>query len=179
MMRLLKQPNRWSCLPTAIAMLINKSVDDVIRAVGHDGSEIIWPELPEPNNRRSFHPQEMYPLIIENGYLVTVFDKTPFLANSPEQAFMELGFGINNHEPYDRLTELYERLKGRMLEINQDLVIDKFMEHCNGVLIGLGVARTPHAVAWNADEGLIYDPNGTVVRRNVFIIEKYMLLTRR
>jgi hypothetical protein len=33
-------------------------VDMIYERIGHDGSEIIWPHLPEPRCRRAFHIQE-------------------------------------------------------------------------------------------------------------------------
>lgn len=54
----MKQPNRWSCLPTAFALATGHSVQWMFDAIGHDGSEIVWPDLPEPQCRRAFHIQE-------------------------------------------------------------------------------------------------------------------------
>jgi hypothetical protein len=56
--KLLRQSNRWSCLPTAFAMAAGLSFETLIERIGHDGSEIIWPDLPEPQRRRAFHIQE-------------------------------------------------------------------------------------------------------------------------
>lgn len=33
-------------------------MEGLLSAIGHDGSEIIWPDLPDPQCRRSFHIQE-------------------------------------------------------------------------------------------------------------------------
>jgi hypothetical protein len=32
--------------------------EEIIKRIGHDGSAIIWPDLPEPQRRRAFHIQE-------------------------------------------------------------------------------------------------------------------------
>lgn len=52
-------PNAWSCLPTAFAMCLNVPVKEVIRDIGHDGSEIIFEDYPEPMCRRGFHTSEL------------------------------------------------------------------------------------------------------------------------
>jgi hypothetical protein len=53
-MILQKSPNKWSCLPTAVAMAIGVPVESLIRDIGHDGSQIIFPELKDPFCRRGF-----------------------------------------------------------------------------------------------------------------------------
>lgn len=54
-----KNPNAWSCLPTAFAIALNVDIQHILDYVEHDGSEIIYSDLAEPLCRRGFHPQEM------------------------------------------------------------------------------------------------------------------------
>ncbi len=68
------QPNRWSCLPTAWSYVINWPTWAIIKAIGHDGSQIQWPNLPEPNCRRGFHPQELIYLGDRFGFVTTTFE---------------------------------------------------------------------------------------------------------
>ena len=70
-MNLIVQPNRWSCLPTAFAMAIGITVEEMVNAIGHDGSKIIWPDLPEPRCRRGFHTQECIRVALLLGKSVT------------------------------------------------------------------------------------------------------------
>lgn len=56
---MIKQPNLWSCVPTSLANLLDLSLTKVIDIFGHDGSEIIYPDLPEPQNRRCFTEDEL------------------------------------------------------------------------------------------------------------------------
>lgn len=58
-MKLLLQHNAWSCLPTAFAMALDVLPKEIMECCGHDGSEIIWPDLPEPRCRRAFSIHEM------------------------------------------------------------------------------------------------------------------------
>jgi len=54
-----KQPNGWSCLPTAFAILLDIPVKEIFEFCGHDGSEKVFSNCSDPHCRRSFHIQEM------------------------------------------------------------------------------------------------------------------------
>lgn len=58
-MRLIKQPNNWSCTATAVSMLLDCKIEDIFNRVGHTGSEIIFPNLPDPAGRKGIHIQEI------------------------------------------------------------------------------------------------------------------------
>ena len=66
-----KSPNGWSCLPTAFAIVLGVPVKNIIDFLNHDGSEVLWPNLPEPRCRRSFHVQEVINYCLANNYAVT------------------------------------------------------------------------------------------------------------
>jgi hypothetical protein len=55
----MRQPTPWSCLPTAFAMTSGVSMKEILEVIGHDGSEICWPDLEEPFCRRGFCVQEI------------------------------------------------------------------------------------------------------------------------
>lgn len=88
-MKLLRQPNKWSCLPTAFAMAMDVSLESLLERIGHNGSEICWPNLPDPLCRRSFHEQELFYAADYFGWLVTPFHSicysTPMLTVKPYQ----------------------------------------------------------------------------------------------
>ena len=131
-MKLLKQPNRWSCLPTAFAMLLDITVEEVVVALGHDGSELIYPGHSEPYCRRSFHIQEMIDVCLLRNIGIVQIERAPVSE--------ALGATYNVPVP-----------KARM-----EFYLSKFP----GVLIGVGsISGKPHAVAWNGSK--IFDPNGT------------------
>ena len=69
-MRIQKQPNGWSCFPTAFAMVLDMDVQDLIAVIGHDGSEILWPELEPPRCYRSWHYQEIVMACFELNFNV-------------------------------------------------------------------------------------------------------------
>jgi hypothetical protein len=72
-----KNPNAWSCLPTAFASVLNVPVELVIAQIGHDGSEITHVGLPEPLKRRGFHPQECIEVCMRDGMAVTQIEVNP------------------------------------------------------------------------------------------------------
>lgn len=45
----------------------------MLKEIGHDGSEIIYPDQPEPRRRRSFHVQECLQVLDRRGYAATPF----------------------------------------------------------------------------------------------------------
>jgi len=119
-MRLQHQPNKWSCLPTAFAMATNRPVDRVISDIGHDGSEIIFPDLDEPYCRRGFHIQELVS--------VCMFHNTGVIQ-------IEL----------DPVSEA----QGHLFKLPVCKRLDYYLVNYNGVLVGTGMSGTPHAVAWD------------------------------
>ncbi len=87
-MRTLKNPNAWSCLPTAFAIALQVDLDTVLGIVGHDGSEITHAGLPEPLKRRGFHLQEMIKMCLQDGMSVTPVELCPQAIASNSTAFM-------------------------------------------------------------------------------------------
>jgi hypothetical protein len=146
-MILQNQPNRWSCLPTSLAMLSDKSFNEIIALIGHDGSEIVFKDLPEPQCRRSF-------LIEEIQYI------TP-----------TLGFVLVPYFP----GVVYKPQEKLSIQVDFPQLGAKMMER-DGIIFGYPMGRTlGHVVAWSALEALIYDPNGTKYPADAgyFVIETF------
>lgn len=62
------QPNRWSCLITAWAMVLGEPVLDLISELGHDGSKIMIQNVPEPLCRRGFfNPEILTKILLPRG----------------------------------------------------------------------------------------------------------------
>lgn len=72
-----KQPNHFSCFPTAFAIVLGIEVKQLFEEAGHDGSDIIWPSCPEPFNRRGFHIQELIYISRQHGYAVSTYEMKP------------------------------------------------------------------------------------------------------
>jgi hypothetical protein len=130
-MKIQKQPNNWSCFPTALAMLLNTPVKEIIAKFGHDGSERVWPELEEPNSRRGFNYQELSFIALGYGYALPLFEIETISA------------------PNEDVTPF---------RISLIDCVTKLMLRHRGILLGYGGAKTHHAVAWA--DNVIYDPNG-------------------
>lgn len=130
-----RTPNAWSCLAASFATVLNLSVEQIVEYVEHDGSEIIWPHLPDPQKRRSFHIQEMIDVAARFGYSVTPFEALPRAKVYQEDRVYPLEFKAGN---------AYR--------------INKHLDSAKGVLTGFNLTGKPHAVAW--DGQLIHDPAG-------------------
>lgn len=76
-MRQQRNPNAWSCLLAAFATTLEVSIEAVLGIIGHDGSEITHAGLPEPMNRRGFHPQEFIKMCLEDEMAVTRVELFP------------------------------------------------------------------------------------------------------
>lgn len=122
-------PNHWSCIPTSFAMVFGIPVQKIFDKLGHDGSEILFPELPEPYCRRSFHVQEM----VDVGYTlrrhVLILERELYLSPSD----------------------------GQIKKINPLLPFDAYMKDNPCVLMGTLPNGMRHAVAYL--DGKYYDPS--------------------
>lgn len=79
-MNLYKQPNGWSCFPTALAMCVGIKPDKILEMIGHDGSEKLWAGLKSPECRRAFHPGELNLVAYKLGFSITVFETRRVMA---------------------------------------------------------------------------------------------------
>lgn len=150
-----RSPNRWSCLPTSLAMCLDVPVAELIAKLGHDGSEILWPELPEPTRRQGFHVEELAYVCRE--YSVVLACYVPC-------------FGYN---PLDTLDTSRDRVYDFEKEYQELLSL------YNGVFTGCyRRSQSSHAVAWNAAEDRIYDPDGVYARRDEFQAESFYAVLR-
>ena len=148
-MKLQKQPNNWSCLPTAFAMALDMDVKNLINLLGHDGSEIIWPDKKEPFNRRSFHIQEFIDFCYSCDYAIIQIDN--YFKSQPD----------NFSKPFVVMNQNFEKIIYRNI----------------GVLIGIGnQSSRNHAVAWNGIE--IFDPNGSIYKLQDMEISDFYCLRK-
>jgi len=137
-MRLQTKPNPWSCIGTAFAMVLDIPVSDLYGIVGHDGSEIAFPALPDPMARRGLHIQECIHACLKLGYSVTPVELFPVIgAALPHDRNVVVLFGDDESANWRR----FERV----------------IETTTGVLDGVG-RRCLHAVAY--DHGTVFDPDG-------------------
>jgi hypothetical protein len=130
-MRLQIKPQRHLCLPTSFAMALDIPVAALLDEVGHDGSEIVFPDLPEPSCRRGFHVQELIDVALRRRFAVTPVELFPVLAHTDT--------------------------RHRTLRLDNWWRFESVLRNSRGVLDGTG-CHCGHAVAY--DHGHIFDPDG-------------------
>lgn len=89
-MILQRRLNHGQCLAVSFAMALGIPVQDIFDELGHDGSEILWPHLPEPQCRCSFHPQELIEIALRRGFAVTPFELAPVLESAGELLYLNV-----------------------------------------------------------------------------------------
>jgi len=133
-----RKPTPWSCIGTAFAMVLDIPVSDLYGIVGHDGSEIAFPALPDPMARRGLHIQECVAACLKLGYAVTPAELFPVIQSpTPGENNILVLFGDDESANWERF--------GQTITTS------------TGVLEGVG-RRCLHAVAYH--HGAIFDPDG-------------------
>jgi hypothetical protein len=136
-MHRLTQPNSWTCLPTSLAMIAEEKLETILDIIGHDGSVVEWPDLPEPYSRRGFCINEIIYAALECGIALVETNQTcMFHPQGIEEAA----------KPYTIMHTGWE---------------EQLLESYEAILLGEGHSGESHAVAWNPGKRLIYDPNGS------------------
>ena len=119
-------------------MVLDISVAEFFGHVGHDGSEIAFPMLPDPMARRGLHIQECIAACMKLGYAVTPIELFPVIQSTPP--------GENN------IIVLFGDDKSANWRCFEHTI-----QTTTGVLEGVG-RRCLHAVAYH--HGVIFDPDG-------------------
>ena len=109
---------------------------DLMLCLGHDGGEIVFPDLPEPANRRGHNIYEMIQVAVDLGYAVTPIPLRPTIvpANDPARQIVAIG---TDEENWSRFT--------------RQLLMSRGVIECQG-------PRCYHVLAY--DQGRIFDPEG-------------------
>lgn len=76
-MKLQLSRNSYSCLLACAGMCLNVDQDALAAEIGHDGSDIWWPSLVDPYNRRGFHIQEIIDCAWARGYSILEINAIP------------------------------------------------------------------------------------------------------
>jgi hypothetical protein len=129
---------------------LDEDVSTLFEEIGHDGSEILWPDAEFPNDRRGFHLQELIECCLHRGWAVTPIEPRPALF-SPEMG------------------KTYE------VNMNPSERIPYHMKNKVGVLQGT-ISGGRHAVAWDGES--IVDPSGRSTNLRDFNMQYFYLLTR-
>ena len=135
-MELQLNPNNWSCLPTSFAMVLGMPVEQFIALMGHDGSAEPW-----EGYKIGFHEQECIEVADSLGWHCTPIELYPTIIPCvvPPMEPATIHFQEGNEFRF-----------AKHLDTNGVFI---------GGLLGSGMG---HAVAWDAEKQLIYDPRGMV-----------------
>lgn len=140
-------------MPAAFAMATETLPKEIYEFCGHDGSDIIWPDLGDPFRRRAFHIDEMLDFAISRCYypvcLMPVPATRPFVDVVPHHLYRP---------------ELAERR------------IHNYLMLKDAVLMGYTKDGKRHAVAWSKEEQMIFDPQGFKISIEEFEIEQIYLI---
>lgn len=153
-MQLQRTPNGWSCLAASFATVLGLSLEQLLERLGHDGSEIVFPSLDDPERRRAFHPQEMVDVAESLGVAITPIEARP--ASRPRDVPVP---------PYEVPMDIFPRWH-------------RYLEGGVGVLTGLNARNRPHAVVWDGVD--VWDPaTGDCHGIHLFQPEIFWRATRR
>lgn len=165
MLRLEVKPNRWSCLATSMAMVLELATEEFYRLAGHDGSEVIYPWLAEPQNRRGFHIQEAVYVAMKLRYAMTPFELFPQLAPSSRQ--------LGSIDPGTVLVR-YDNDKDMS---HNWYLFKELVRTGKGIIECETSSRTMHAVAYSSD--CIFNPDGEAFLYSREACEARGLFTKR
>lgn len=77
--------NKASCLVDAFSAVAQISPEAIVKHIGHDGLEVLWPELPEPFCFRGFHIQEVLKALLHWGVTASHFEREMLSAPNDNQ----------------------------------------------------------------------------------------------
>lgn len=132
-MKLITSRNH-QCLPSSFAMALGIPLDEVLTGLGHDGLEVVLPELSKPSCYRGHHIQELTDFCLTRGWAVTMIVANPQSKHG------------------DLIYDDWKRLDPERVE--------NALKLGNAVLCGLVLKAKGHACAWDRESGMIYDPRG-------------------
>lgn len=125
-----------TCLIASLAMVLDKSYDEVVKLIGHDGTEVAYQGAVYP--LRGIHTQEAMNLAWGLGLAMVVVETFP-----------QLGAMVGG-QVESQLIDGSTRLQARMYT---------YLDRRRAVLLGLNATGGPHAVAYDGE--IVFDPNGT------------------
>ena len=83
-------------MPLAFAMALEIPVVELLEELGHDGSELVFPNLPEPACRRGFHIQELVHVALRHGFALTPVELFPVLESADGKQTQTVLYRDNN-----------------------------------------------------------------------------------
>src|SRR2546423_390829 len=90
-MKLIKQPNKWTCLPTSFAMVLDIPLDIIMTKIGHNGPD--------------FHIQELIDVAMKFNFMVTPIESNPRIGLSEDDCKHVYDFDMASHRLAKYLNE--------------------------------------------------------------------------
>lgn len=136
-MKLLKQPNRWSCTVTCASMLTDVSISELCEVIGHDGSQKIN-DMPEPVCRRGFQYEEIALALLHKGWACLLIPKnTQYMTHDSSPVY---------------LLDLQKQQHNAMMFFD-------------GIICIKTRTGKYHAMAYKHDTNEVYDPTEPLIRQ--------------
>lgn len=85
--------NNADCVLQSFSYVTDTPVATLIRLLGHDGTEVINPTLPEPFNVRGFNLNEMFRVAHALDYACTNIERTDYIYNKHMEGPTVIGVG--------------------------------------------------------------------------------------
>lgn len=169
-------------------MALDETCETLIKEIGHDGSQLMWPHLPEPFCRQSFHIQELILCCLTRNKTVTPIDVYPIAGPSPapgiKQIIHQLEIAIKEKQisviQLERILAMVRGLNNNQYTVNypgiydNEVLFDKIRHKQIGVLTGESLSGQRHAVAWDGEK--IYDPCGQIRESYEFVPETFWMI---
>jgi len=142
-MRHLMQPNRWSCSITSAAMVMGITIQELVDEIGHDGSNKVFPDLPEPMCFAGFDISEIVDAAFDLGWSMTPINTIPTC--TPD--------GENIRDVYPE-SKIMDR-------------VNHYLDHFDAIGMGQRYGGNNwHTIAWSKDEQRWHDPSGPILQKD-------------
>ncbi len=130
------------CLLYSFAAILEIDPAVLIEELGHDGMEVIWPELKKPYCFKGFHIQELIDVSMHRGFSVTEIQSMP-TSMPPVSAYIHMrSHNVGPHICYS-MKKVGPRFK-------------TYLKGQQGVLYGQLPKGVTHAWAWDGE--FAHDP---------------------
>ena len=140
-MKLITQPNSWSCTVAAAAMVFDCTIQEIIDQIGHDGRAVVHSHLKTPGCYKGFHIQEIVDVaVIFFECSMTKIETAPVQTPDGKSEFEITKWGLFS---------------------NNEKRLEHYLSRGNGLIVGKA-REYHHTVAWNYETWQIYDPQGRV-----------------
>lgn len=182
-MNLLNQDGKPMCMIYSAAMALGITPEEIIKEIGHDGTEIKWPSMTGNNRLRGVSIQEIIDLALKRNIALVCLDAYPH--NSPSVATTDSLFktflmrisrihniGVLRLE-IQKVVDLIRQLPEPSPVFSEEEAAKRFKANIEGktaILLGEKIPGIQHVVAWDGFK--CYDPNGFNYPLEEFMIKE-------